>query len=175
MDRLLLKLPIFIFSSVAAPLLSQEPVYKEPWFTVHIKNESQQICFVTGYSKEQMLQADIMNPSTHITFRVSDDQPVNIPTASGIYRILIGTFFNCNGFPLKPYAVFEKIKTGKVSNKIGPVIMFRTYYSIAPCGEQLDFILSSADTLLLDTPKNPLLPEIALQRPTEAFIPPFSS
>lgn len=160
---------------VSCGLLSQELNDKQPWFMAQISNESENIFLVSGYSSKTGLQADVLVPEKKVIFKVSDNQPVKVATGSGIYSIYLHCFFDKDGLPLKTCAVFEKIKAGKITNKIGPLLVFRNYYSIRSTAEQLDFQLLSCDALALLTPKSSILPEIALQHPPQIFFPPFTS
>ncbi len=172
---ILFVLVIVCFTARQFVALEHEPVYVQPWFTATITNQSESIFLISGYNHTDSLQSDILSPGRAQEFKISDDKKVQIATPSGIYQILIHSYFSSDGSPLNPCAVFEKIKAGQVSNKIGPVLMFRTYFKIAPFGERLDFEIRKKDAVLLITPKAPIMPETALQRPVQSFIPPFVS
>lgn len=167
---------LYIFLFLINFIRGQESMYIEPWFTVQLDNGSSNSFLVSGAIYNNQDTQDIaLNSNSNALFIVTDDKRVEVATPSGTYSIYIHSFFCPDGSPLNPYAVFEKTRVGQVSNKVGPMLLFRNFYRIKPFAELLKFRLVSDNILVLLTPKAPLCPEFALQKPACAFVPPFTA
>lgn len=167
---------MYLFLFIINCVCGQEPVYKEPWFNVQVSNSSESSLIIVGaMHNTQEYKEHALHPDNTIHFIVTDDKQVNITTCSGTYSIYIHSFFCPEGNPINPCAIFQKTIDGPVSNKMGPLLVFRSYYRIKFFGQQLEFKLISNGTLALLSPRSPLCPTAALQKPTQAFMPPFTS
>jgi hypothetical protein len=167
---------MYLFLFIIHCVFGQEPVYKEPWLSIQVSNSSESSLLIAGVTHGDLeSKQHAIHPATAAHFMVTDDKPIEVTTCTGTYSIYIHSFFCSEGNPINPCMVFQKIIDGTVSNKIGSVLVFRSYYRIKPFGQQLKLKLISDGTLALLSPISPLCPATALQKPALAFVPPFTS
>lgn len=169
-DYIMKQLSVIIIS---LSLFNLYGMTKTPSFIARISNESKNIFLMSGYNEENTLQSDFLSPGSKINFYVADEQTVKISSPTGIYLIYLHSISKKSHNPSADsssnfYAVFEKIKAGKVSNKIGPVRVFRKYFPFK-FREHLDFQLLLDDTLVLLTDKHAIQEDVATQELATLF------
>ncbi|CAN5133783.1 hypothetical protein BH09DEP1_BH09DEP1_2580 [soil metagenome] len=150
-------------------------IFNHPWLIAQVYNDSNELFFMSGYDQDQHLQADILNPEQHIDFWVRDEKSVKIASPTGIYSIYLTFYFDKNGQPKNTHAIFEKLQAEKVSNKIGPGIVFSKNVAIAPFGQRLTFRILLDNTVVLITDKEVTSGQTPFDPPLDEFRPPFSS
>lgn len=151
-----------------------EVVYKNPYVVAQVYNESENLIFMSGHNENQLLHADILNPESKIDFWVRDEQPVKISTR-GIYWIYLNFHYDNTGYPLDTRLVFEKLETGRISNKIGPALVFRKQLPVFPFGNRVTFRILLDETVVMISDTQVLPDDTPLSSPEFPVRPPFGS
>lgn len=151
-----------------------EVIYKKPYVVAQVYNESENIIFMSGHNENQVLHADTLNPESKVNFWVRDEQPVKISTR-GIYWIYLNFYYDKTGYPRDTRLLFEKFEAAQVSNKIGPVSVFRKLLPVCPFGKRVTFRILLDETVVMISDTQLLTDDTPLSAQEFPARPPFTS